>query len=377
MVEAAAPMEAAAPPPLPGKEILRGVLTALPGEDGSPPGATRATDAQYVAMSWRLAREFKLRGSGLLSRPQPPMTEGYRADGPLSGLRIPNLPEDAGEAARLWLLKHWQNPGAAKWLARADTVDRRERLSGALGLPHRSQPSCNLCFICRLAGEGGPPVHGLISQQATGDHSKTVAHGEALKLAQAAEAGVSAANTAAETAEKGGKERGEKQGKKQGRQQREEELRRSYGGGLLDVDRAGWERLLTHRQPKRARADQYRARRGMQEKGPLQPHEWAAPTTEATTRTRDEGEIEESHAGDVSNVATLEYEPGGRDEDIRARNVQLSARESAEHWRRLGIAENDIDVITGNPVEDDEPVVHRQQARRSVEDDEPVVFDYS
>ena len=241
-----------------------------------------------------------------------------------------------------------------------------------------------------------PPVHGLISQQATGDHAKNGAHMNGVELAKSGEAGVSASNAAVEAvkvaareavkvtvvevaaeAKQRGEKRGKKQGKKQGWQQREEELRRSYGGGLLDVDRAGWERLLTHRQPKRARADQYRARRGMQEKGPLQPHEWAAPTTEATTRTRDEGEIEESHAGDVSNVATLEYEPGGRDEDIRARNVQLSARESAEHWRRLGIAENDIDVITGNPVEDDEPVVHRQQARRSVEDDEPVVFDYS
>jgi hypothetical protein len=46
------------------------------------------------------------------------------------------------------------------------------------------KPSCNLCFICSLAGEGVPPVHGLIPQQATGDHSKTVAHGGALKLAQ-------------------------------------------------------------------------------------------------------------------------------------------------------------------------------------------------
>jgi hypothetical protein len=34
-------------------------------------------------------------------------------------------------------------------------------------------------------------------------------------------------------------------------------------------------------------------------------------------------------------------------------------------------------LMTGNPVEYDEPVVHRQQARRPVEDDEPVVFDYS
>jgi hypothetical protein len=141
MVEAAAPMEAAAPPPLPGKEILRGVLTALPGEDGSPPGATRATDAQYVAMSWRLAREFKLRGSGLLSRLQPPMTEGYRADGPLSQLRVPDLAAHpgAGEEAQQWLLRYWKNPGAAKWLAKADTTDRTTRLSGALGLPHRSQ----------------------------------------------------------------------------------------------------------------------------------------------------------------------------------------------------------------------------------------------
>jgi hypothetical protein len=288
------------------------VLTALPGEDGSPLGATRATDAQYVAMSWRLAREFKLRGSGLLSRPQPPMTEGYRADGPLSGLRIPNLPEDAGEAARLWLLKHWQNPGAAKWLARADTVDRRERLSGALGLPHRSQPSCNLCFICRLAGEGVPPVHGLISQQATGDHAKNGAHMNGVELAKSGEAGVSASNAAAEVvtvaareavkvaavkvaaeAKQRGEKRGKKQGKKQGRQQREEELRRSYGGGLLDVDRAGWERLLTHRQPKRARADEYRARTGQPKKGVLQPHEWGAPTTQAPTRTQGDDECDD------------------------------------------------------------------------------------
>eukprot|EP01049_Picozoa_sp_SAG25_P006146 SAG25_NODE_449_length_7908_cov_17.677039_3_plen_218_part_00 len=115
-----------------------------------------------------------------------------------------------------------------------------------------------------------------------------------MDLAEAAEAGVSAANTAAETAEKGGKERGKKRGKKQGRQQREEELRRSYGGGgLLDVDRAGWERLLTHRQPKRARADQYRARRGQDKKGVLQPHEWDAPTTQAPTRTQGDDECDD------------------------------------------------------------------------------------
>jgi hypothetical protein len=96
------------------------------------------------------------------------------------------------------------------------------------------------------------------------------------------------------------------------------------------VSRDGWERLLTHKQPKRARADEYRDRRGRAKKGPLQPDEWAAPTTQATTHTRDdEGEVEETHAGDdVADVATVEAElqlQGGDEGDIRAQN-QFGAR---------------------------------------------------
>jgi hypothetical protein len=135
---------------------LRGVLTALPpGEDGSPPGPARAKDEQYVAMSWRLARDFELKGSGLHSRPLPPLLEGYQANGPLSQLRVPDLAAHpgAGEEARQWLLRYWKNPGAAKWLSKADTMDRKTRLSDALGLPLRTQHSCNLCFVCNLAGE--------------------------------------------------------------------------------------------------------------------------------------------------------------------------------------------------------------------------------
>jgi hypothetical protein len=119
-------------------------------------------------------------------------------------------------------------------------------------------------------------------------------------------------------------------GEKHGRQQREQELRGEYGGALLDVSRDGWERLLTHKQPKRARADEYRTRRGEAKKGPLQPDEWAAPTTEATTRTRDdEGGVEETRAGDdAGDVAAAEAEfqlQGGDEEEIRAKN-QLGAR---------------------------------------------------
>jgi hypothetical protein len=60
-------------------------------------------------------------------------------------------------------------------------------------------------------------------------------------------------------------------GDQHGRKRREEELRGAYGGPLLDVTRDGWERLLTHKQPKRARADEYRDRPGEAKKGPLQP----------------------------------------------------------------------------------------------------------
>jgi hypothetical protein len=188
------------------------VLTALPpGEDGSPPGPARAKDEQYVAMSWRLARDFELEGSGLHSRPLPPLLEGYQANGPLSQLRVPELAEDAGEDARQWLLDYWENPGAATWLDRADTMDRETRLSDALGLPLRTEHSCNLCFVCDLAGEGTPPVYGLVCQKATDDHRKKGAHTKAVELAKAGEAGVSASNVVAEAAEKCGKERGRQQ----------------------------------------------------------------------------------------------------------------------------------------------------------------------
>ena len=165
---------------------MRGMLTALPpGEDGSPPGPARAKDEQYVAMSWRLARDFELEGSRLHSRPLPPLLEGYQANGPLSQLRVPDLAAhaDAGEDARQWLLKYWENPGAATWLDRADTMDRETRLSDALGLPLRTEHSCNLCFVCDLAGECASPVYGLVCQKATGDHAKKTAHIKAVHLA--------------------------------------------------------------------------------------------------------------------------------------------------------------------------------------------------
>jgi hypothetical protein len=61
-------------------------------------------------------------------------------------------------------------------------------------------------------------------------------------------------------------------------------------------------------------------------KGPLQPDEWAAPTT----HTRDdEGEVEETRAGDdAGDVAAADAEfklQGGDEEEIRARN-QFGAR---------------------------------------------------
>eukprot|EP01047_Picozoa_sp_COSAG01_P004288 COSAG01_NODE_140_length_24259_cov_41.225096_25_plen_247_part_00 len=218
----------------------------------------------------------------------------------------------------------------------------------------------------------GPPA--FITARQGAKHKQTKNNGGAGAHASA----LAACNAGAQKAAAEARTKGEQSGRKR----REQELRGEYGGALLDVSRDGWERLLTHKQPKRARADEYRDRRGRAKKGPLQPDEWAAPTTQATTHTRDdEGEVEETHAcDDVADVAALEYEPGGkyyRDEEaIRVRNEFFSSRESAEHWRRLGIAENDIDVMTGNPVE-----AHQwhepQQARRSVEDDEPVVFDYS
>ena len=68
----------------------------------------------------------------------------------------------AGEEARQWLLDYWENPGADTWLLdKADTMDRTTHLSDALGLPLRTQHSCNLCFVCNLAREGTTTVYGL------------------------------------------------------------------------------------------------------------------------------------------------------------------------------------------------------------------------
>jgi hypothetical protein len=148
---------------------------------------------------------------------------------------------------------------------------------------------------------------------------------------------------------------------KHGRQQREQELRGEYGGALLDVSRDGWERLLTHKQPKRARADEYRDRRGRAKKGPLQPDEWAAPTTQATTHTRDdEGEVEETHAGDdAGDVAAAEAEfqlQGGDEGDIRGRN-QFAARVISTLREQLVVDDIDFERVTGcraDPHERDE-----------------------
>jgi hypothetical protein len=66
----------------------------------------------------------------------------------------------------------------------------------------------------------------------------------AVDLAQAAEAGVLAANTAAETAEKGGKERGENQGKRK----RDDELRGGTGHPLSGMSVEGVEAILQRNQ---------------------------------------------------------------------------------------------------------------------------------
>eukprot|EP01047_Picozoa_sp_COSAG01_P077045 COSAG01_NODE_13738_length_1542_cov_2.445599_3_plen_256_part_01 len=207
----------------------------------------------------------------------------------------------------------------------------------------------NIRATCALfaiwQGGGTTAVYGLVCQQATGDHAKITAHIKAVDLAEAAEAGVSAANRAANTFAEAGKvaaaeakKRGKKRGKNQGRQQREEELRRSYGGDLLDVDRAGWERLLTHRQPKRARADEYRARRGQDKKGVLQPHEWGAPTTQAPTRTQGDDECDDmqtmtgQESLGASTRGQFRFEAEGRKQHDGVMNAEFCNSSDPYDW---------------------------------------------
>jgi hypothetical protein len=210
---------------------LRSALEAPAGDK------LRPTDEQLVGMSWRLARE----ACGLT----PPLSDGYRADGPLDDLRLPpTIPPGAGQAAQKFLREHWQTAGARPWYNIAKNIDEATGMSRELGLPNSSQHDCRLCLRCirreASAAVGKPAEAGLITQKAAtgkGGHLKSKAHERGVKRWTAQEEAVSAAREQAhrQGAREGGAELLRKQRKRhQKNQLRPGRAKDVLSGSLLD-----------------------------------------------------------------------------------------------------------------------------------------------